>query len=249
MAGSWMVEMAPTYAPELNLVGAVLGAPVGDPGQVFSRLNGGPYAGFPAIVVAALRRLYPILDQTIEASLTPAGHSLLAYAQELPPIIALRRLANQNVDDHLHKPLEEILAEPKLQSMLDDLQLGKSIPQCPLLVVQPVRDQIIHAEVVDGQVERYRLGGAHVTYLRDRLSDHFTLLPLSTPISLRWLAARFAGEQLPAAETRTLLSVTTLRPGIRGLISMAITAVRVVLGRPLTGGGGTRSSTDERIAA
>ncbi len=56
MASSWLVEMAPTYAPELDIAGAVLGAPVGDPGQVFQRLNGGYFAGLPAIVIAALRR-------------------------------------------------------------------------------------------------------------------------------------------------------------------------------------------------
>jgi hypothetical protein len=249
MASSWLVEMAPTYAPELDIVGAVLGSPVGDPGQVFIRLNGGRYAGFPAIVIAALRPLYPILDRVIEANLTPEGHRLLDRARRLPPITALLRLANQKFDDYLHKPLEHIMAEPELQGMLDDLRLGGSAPQCPLLVVQPVRDKIVHIEGIDAQVDSYRRAGVHVTYLRDRCSDHFTLLPLSTPISLQWLADRFAGKQLPPAGTRTVRSVATMAPGVRGLLVMAGTALRAAFGRPLTAGRRPHRHTDRTIAA
>ncbi len=59
MASSWAAELAPTYAPELNLVGAVLGSPVGDPGEAFLKLNGGLNAGLPALVVSGLRHIYP----------------------------------------------------------------------------------------------------------------------------------------------------------------------------------------------
>ncbi|MDE1675379.1 lipase family protein [Nocardia gipuzkoensis] len=182
--------------------------------------------------------------------MTPEGHRLLARAQKLPPITALLRLANQRFDDdYLHKPLEQIMAEPELQGMLDDLRLGGSAPRCPLLVIQPVRDQIVHIEGIDAQVDRYRRGGAHVTYLRDRCSDHFALLPLSTPISLRWLADRFAGEQLPPADTRTVGSVAAMAPGVRGLADLAVTALRVVFGRPLAAARSPQQRTDGAVAA
>ena len=45
---------AARYAPELDIVGAVLGSPVGDLGHTFRRLNGSLLAGLPALVVAAL---------------------------------------------------------------------------------------------------------------------------------------------------------------------------------------------------
>ena len=56
-------EMAGTYAPELNIVGAVLGSPVADLGHAFRRLNGGVFSGLPAMVVAALSHAYPDLDR------------------------------------------------------------------------------------------------------------------------------------------------------------------------------------------
>ena len=40
LASAWAAEMSGSYAPELNVVGAVLGSPVGDLGHTFRRLNG-----------------------------------------------------------------------------------------------------------------------------------------------------------------------------------------------------------------
>ncbi|WP_327110821.1 lipase family protein [Nocardia sp. NBC_01730] len=233
MASSWAVEMAPTYAPELDIVGAVLGAPVGDPRQVFDRLNGTPYSGLPAIVIAALRRLYPALAAVIDNELTPEGHRFVIRAENATPLGAILGLANKKVDDFLSRPLAEVLDTPQLRAMFDDLRLGNTTPACPLLVVQPVHDQIIHVDGIDGQVARYRRGGARVTYVRDRLSEHFSLLPLSTPISLDWLAERFAGQPVSDARDTTVWSVAASAAGMRGLLGMAVTAAKVALGRPL----------------
>ena len=47
LASAWAAEMCADYAPELDIAGAVLGAPVGDLGHTFRRLNGGFLAGCP----------------------------------------------------------------------------------------------------------------------------------------------------------------------------------------------------------
>ncbi|MEV0294475.1 lipase family protein [Nocardia sp. NPDC050710] len=234
MASSWAVEMAPTYAPELNIVGAVLGAPVGDPGQVFERLNGSNYAGLPAVVIAALRRLYPALGAVVRDELSQDGRRFVARAESSTPVGAILALANKKVGDYMTgRSLDEILAGPDFRAMFDDLRLGNSTPNCPLLVVQPVHDQVIHMDGVDGQVARYRQGGATVTYVRDRLSEHFSMLVFGTPISLAWLADRLAGEPATADSDTTVWSVLASPTGLRGLLEMATTTAKVVLGRPL----------------
>ncbi|MEV6060847.1 lipase family protein [Nocardia asteroides] len=231
MASSWAVEMAPEYAPELGLVGAVLGAPVGDPGEVLLRLDGGRFAAFPLMVIAALQRLYPALQQAIAADVSAEGRTLLARAEKLPPITALIRMSGLRIDDYLTRPLNDILAEPDVRAVLDDIRLGLNAPACPLLVLQPLNDQVIHCDGVDRQVERYQHAGVHVTYVRDRLSDHFTLLPLSTALSLSWLADRVEGKPLPAPSTRTVLSLNASAAGLRGLAAIVGTALTVAVGR------------------
>ncbi|WP_040829332.1 lipase family protein [Nocardia jiangxiensis] len=249
MAGSWLVEMAPVYAPELDIAGAVLGAPVGDPGQVFVGLNGGRFAGFPPIMIAALRRLYPALDELLNAELNAEGRRLLDVAARSAPMLALHRLTGRDVGDYLDRPLAELLAEPEMRAMFDDLRLGGHVPKCPVLMIQPVNDQVITVRAIDEQVARYRRGGANVTYLRDRLSEHFSLLPLATPLTLDWLADRIAGREVPEPSTRTVWSVVTDSSSWRGLLEMTVTATRVVLGRPLRGESGPQSRPARTLAA
>ncbi|BAW10579.1 lipase family protein [Nocardia seriolae] len=231
MASSWLVEMAPEYAPELNIVGAVLGAPVGDTRHVFLNLDGSLFSGFPAIVIAALRQVYPVMAEVVEREFTAEGHRLLERARSLGPIAVLPLLVGRRMDDYLHRPLAEIL--PDLEPMFDDLRLGHRTPECPVLVVQPVHDQVIDAAGIDGQVDRYRAGGAAVWYVRDRLSEHFSLLPLATPMSLDWLADRLAGKTLTEPTTKTVWSVALSPAHWRSMVEMATTAMRVTLGLPL----------------
>ena len=78
LATAWAAEECGDYAPELNIVGAVLGSPVGDLGHTFRRLNGTFYSGLPATVVAALSHVYPDLDRVIQRHATDEGKALLA---------------------------------------------------------------------------------------------------------------------------------------------------------------------------
>ncbi|MEV6770651.1 lipase family protein [Nocardia sp. NPDC051030] len=231
MASSWTIEMAPEYAPELNIVGAALGAPVGDPREVFLSLNGGMYSGFPAIVIAALAKVYPQLAEVVGRDFTPQGRRILERVEGLGPIAALPLLVGRHLDDYLHRPLEEVL--PELEPMFDDLRLGNSAPACPVLVVQPVHDQVIGVAGIDAQVLRYREAGVAVWYVRDRLSEHFSLLPLATPMSLDWLADRIAGKPLPAPHTKTVWSVAFAPQHWRSMVEMATTAMRVTFGMAL----------------
>ncbi|WTL34939.1 lipase family protein [Nocardia sp. NBC_01503] len=247
MAGAWTVEMAPEYAPELNIVGAALGAPVGDPREVFLRLDGGLFAGFPPLVVAALRRVYPALADVIRKDFTEEGKRLLDRVQNLGPIAALPMLIGRRMENYLHRPLHEVL--PELEGMFDDIRLGNNAPACPVLVVHPVNDQVIDVTGIDGQVERYREAGAAVWYVRDRLSEHFSLLPLATPLSLDWLADRIAGKTLTEPTTKTVWSVALWPAQWRGMVELATTAMRVTFGLALTPGSEQVAAEESGLAA
>ncbi|MRH86528.1 lipase [Nocardia sp. SYP-A9097] len=247
MASSWTIEMAPEYAPELNIVGAALGAPVGDPREVFMNLNGGMYAGFPAIVVSALQRVYPALADVVRKDFTEEGRRILDRVQSLGPIAALPLLIGRRMEHLLHRPLHEVL--PELEGMFDDIRLGNTAPTCPVLVVHPVNDQVIDVAGIDGQVERYREAGASVWYVRDRLSEHFSLLPLATPLSLDWLADRIAGKTLTEPTTKTVWSVALSPAHWRGMVEMATTAMRVTLGLSLTSESGQVAAEESGLAA
>lgn len=230
MASAWAAEMAPTHAPELNLVGAVLGSPVGDPGEAFLKLNGGLNAGLPALVVSGLRRVYPELARLVRVHANLEGRRRLDALQEMSTVEAVVRHAYDDFDDYLDSPLADVLAEAPILEVFNDLRLGQHTPTCPLLVVQAVHDQIIDVVDVDSQVDRYLEGGAQVSYVRDLLSEHISLMVVGLPAMLDWLAARFTGDVAPTG-TRTVLSVGLSPRAWRGYAAMAGSAARTILGR------------------
>src|SRR5690606_20803408 len=83
LASAWAAEVCRDYAPDLNVVGAVLGSPVGDLGSAFRRLNGSLYAGLPAMVVAALAHIFPEVDQIIDEHATETGKAMLQRVEKM----------------------------------------------------------------------------------------------------------------------------------------------------------------------
>ena len=231
LASSWAAEMCGTYAPELNIVGAVLGSPVGNLGNTFRRLNGGLFAGLPALVVAALADIYPGLHRVVEEHATEQGRELLDRLHHMSTAEAVIKLAGKNVDDMVDEPLEQILAMPEVTEVFDDIKLGVAVPVPPVLIVQAVHDEIISVDDIDELAQTYEAGGASVTYHRDLFSEHLLLHPMSAPMALRWLTDRFAQRPVTAHAVRskwpTLLNPITYV----GMVRLATVAVRVAMGR------------------
>jgi triacylglycerol lipase len=102
-----------------------------------------------------------------------------------------------------------------------------------VLIVQAVHDKIVSVDDIDELTEKYRAGGASVTYHRDMLSEHMLLHPMSAPMTLRWLRDRFAGRPLSEHLVRTTWP-TLLNPSTyKGMVRLAKIAARVITGRHL----------------
>ncbi|MGH3967890.1 MAG: lipase family protein, partial [Mycobacterium sp.] len=124
LASAWAAELCAGYAPELDIVGAVLGSPVGDLGRTFRRLNGRLFSGLPALVVAALAHVYPDLDRVIKEHANDEGRQLLCDLETMTTAGAVIRMARKDVGDYLDCPLDEILAMPAVQHVFDSTKLG-----------------------------------------------------------------------------------------------------------------------------
>ena len=239
LATAWAAEVCGTYAPELNVVGAVLGSPVADLGHAFRRLNGSIYSGLPAMVVAALSHIYPDLDRVISEHATDEGKAMLARVEKMTTAHAVIRLIGKDMGKLVDQPLEQILQTPEVQHVFDTIKLGTAAPKPPVLIVQAVHDRIVSVDDIDELTETYCNGGANVTYHRDMFSEHMLLHPMSAPMTLRWLRDRFAGRPLRANLTRTkwptLLNPSTYRGMLRlGVITAKVMAGRRVERRPLS---------------
>ena len=233
LATAWAAEECGEYAPELNIVGAVLGSPVGDLGHTFRRLNGTFYSGLPATVVAALSHVYPDLDRVIQRHATDEGKALLARLERMTTAHAVLRLAGMDMGDLVDCPLEDLLDTPEVQHVFDEIKLGTEAPSPPVLIVQAVHDRVVSVDDIDMLADWYSAGGANVTYHRDLFSEHMLLHPMSAPMALRWLIDRFEGRPLSEHRVRTTWP-TLLNPmTYRGMWRLGTVAAR---GAHRTGG-------------
>jgi alpha-beta hydrolase superfamily lysophospholipase len=231
LASAWAAEVSRSYAPELNIVGAVLGSPVGDLGHTFRRLNGTYMSGLPALVVAALADIYPDLNKVIQEHVTVEGKELLERLHNMTTAEAVIRLIKKDMGDMLDQPLEQILQTEAVQHVFDDIKLGTTVPTPPVLIVQAVHDQLISVEDIDELADTYSTGGASVTYHRDLFSEHLLLHPMSAPMTLRWLTDRFNGKPLTEHMVRTKWP-TLLNPMTYiGMARLAKIVAKVVTGR------------------
>jgi alpha-beta hydrolase superfamily lysophospholipase len=231
LATAWAAEVQGAYAPELNVVGAVLGSPVGDLGHTFRRLNGSIYSGLPAMVVAALTHIYPDLERVVAEHTTDEGKAMLARIERMTTLHAMLRLAGKDMADLIDRPLEEMLLTPEVQHVFNSIKLGTSAPKPPVLIVQAVHDRIVSVDDIDELTETYTRGGASVTYHRDMFSEHMLLHPMSAPMTLRWLRDRFAGRPVRAHIARTKWP-TLLNPSTyRGMLTLGVITAKVMTGR------------------
>ncbi|MGH3725943.1 MAG: lipase family protein [Mycobacterium sp.] len=233
LATAWTAEVSADYAPELEIAGAVLGSPVGDLGHTFRRLNGGLFSALPGLVVAALAHVYPGLEQVINEHATPEGKEFLGRLEEMPTLRAIVAMAFKDMDDLVGPPLNQLLETPEVQHVFDSIKLGKTVPTPPMLIIQAAHDEVISASCIDELADTYCGGGANVTYHRDLLNEHMLLHPMSAPMSLAWLGARFSGEALPSGPRRTSWPLVFKPSTYLGLLKLGWISAKVVGGRSL----------------
>ena len=232
LATAWAAETCADYAPELNVVGAVLGSPVGDLGHTFKRLNGSFYAGLPTMVIAALSHVYPELQRVIDQHATEDGRAMLRSAEKMTTALAVLRFINKDINSYVDRPLDDILAEPEVQYVFDDIKLGKAAPSRPVLIVQAVHHQIVSVDDIDELTSlpcRRRVGDVSPRQVQRTLLLH----PMSAPMALRWLRDRFAGRPLSEHLVRTTWPTLFNPSTYKGMAKLLTIASRVMTGRTL----------------
>ncbi|MEZ5212494.1 lipase family protein [Gordonia sp. PP30] len=204
LATLWAAEAVDAYAPGLGVVGAVAGAPVGDPGATFLRLNGGRFAGFPFVFIAALCRAYPELDGVLTHHVSPEFRARIAASADRTTVAVLGRFAFRDLGKHLHFGLDALLADPVLARVLTDIRPGDVAPAVPLLVQQSRRDEVIAAADITALVDRYADAGASVIHRERARGRHLPTQFRVAPEALRWLAGRreHAGAGEPVSSGR-----------------------------------------------
>lgn len=217
IASGWAAQEQPRYAPELNLIAAALGAPVGDFRAGLRSANGTPIGG--ALVPIALMGMMqgaPEFTAALDRYLTPAGQQKIAAA--VSACTPQNLLSNIGFDatHYMTASLDEVLADPVISAAIDAAQLGAETPTAPLYVYNAISDEISTIGGVDTLVSTYCDSGTPVTYRREQLtlpvSGHTLEWGLGSPGALAWLQSRADSAEIPTGCDTRSVPETVLAP-------------------------------------
>lgn len=187
LATGWAAELAPTYAPELHLVGAATGGTPSDLQAAGHQIDGGPASGLFLSAAIGVSREYPeILDLLNDAGrqlVEDIGDTCVAQASAGYPF---RSLADYSTSA---TPLEEPVAE----AVLDANHMGTSAPTIPMYVYHSYFDELIPYATARQLRSDWCAGGTPVQFSTDYVSEHISLVATGSTAAIAYLANRFAG--------------------------------------------------------
>ncbi|MBA0049194.1 lipase family protein [Mycobacterium sp. NPDC050853] len=231
-ATAWAAELAGEYAPELNLVGALIGAPAPQPGPLMHHLSGQYSSGLIIIVLAAMMRVSPSIQEFLQKHLTKRGRRMVEKAERLTVIQALLYWPFLNFNKIFDRPLEEVMDMPEIAALTDAMTLGLRTPTAPIYLYHSIHDVLLPVSSTDQLAEDYIAGGAHVTYRRDRASERVFLLLSGGHDALGWLDERMRGKTLPAPpDIRTVFSTALSPRALIMYVRQLVAVVKLLAGR------------------
>ncbi|TSD99188.1 lipase [Skermania sp. ID1734] len=199
MATAWAAALAPTYAPELNIIGAVEGGVPMNLVTMAKVLGPNRHVAFGLALAAAigLEREYPDkVDLTDQ--LNGTGRFLEdRVANECTNLImfwGLFHSAPELTDnrDFMDNPAAwEVLRE-------NSLEFYSGVPKAPIFEWHSPIDGLIPVDAIDNTLHRYCRDGVRVESILTPTPDHLSAAVLGFPAALDWMEARFRGEPAPS---------------------------------------------------
>ena len=191
-ASAAAVELAPTYAPELRLRGAVAGAVPAELGAVAAHLDGSLYSAFALYAVAGQSAAYGL---DLDGFLNARGTSVIAAVKGecVGESIALHALTRSSDLTKDGRTLTELAASEPFRSIIGDQRIGRLEPKVPVLVTHSVLDDVIPYAVGRGLARDWCARGADVAFSSNITPTHVGGAVPSFAKEYAFLEARVAG--------------------------------------------------------
>ncbi|KQU35993.1 MULTISPECIES: lipase family protein [unclassified Rhodococcus (in: high G+C Gram-positive bacteria)] len=201
MATAWAAALAPSYAPELNIVGSAQGGvPMNLLKMAYMLGENTPHPVFGLALAAAigLGREYPD-RMPVSQNLTPQGTSMMNQIADSCTNDILAVGANHSAAEITAN--KSVFADPQGRAVVEEnsVELYPGVPRAPIFEWHSPTDGLIPVDAIDSTTARYCSAGARVQTLLTPTPDHLSGALLGLPSALQWLNDRFAG--LPAPST------------------------------------------------
>ncbi len=185
----WAAELQPTYAPELNLVGAVGGGVPADLNAVAKGLDGYIGFGFLAFAAIGLDTAYP--DLKLDSYLNDSGRTTLGAARKNDCLVEISaKYAFNTIKQYT---TSNPLYTPAWQARIAENKLGQNPPKIPVFQYHGLVDEIVGLGQADDLHKSYCAAGVKETW-KTYASDHILGIFAGMSDAEAFLADRFAGK-------------------------------------------------------
>ena len=203
-------ELAPEYAPEVNLVGSYASAPPADLASVLRHIDGtGLMAAIGYTINGVLDR-YPAAREPIESRLNDYGRSVLADVAGQCLIDSRTKYGKQSTASWTTdgRPLADVVESvPEIQQVIEEQRIGRRTPASPILVNGALNDDFIPYEQTRRLVQDWCARGAEATLFTDTLpavnpgsgNNHLAPAVADFGVGLQYVLDRFNGKPIVGA--------------------------------------------------
>jgi hypothetical protein len=190
-ATAWAAQLAPSYAPELKLVGAAQGGVGADLSNVLNAFDGQLFAGVGLAGIVGMSSAYPELG--LEKLLNNKGRRLFKQMRTQTRCISDYVLAYPFLQFKTLTVDGTVLKQPAFQAVAQENSLGREAPTIPVLWYHTLRDQMNSYKPNLAVAKKYCAAGTPLSFRVSTHEDHVAQA-FSWPLAAQaWLSQRFNG--------------------------------------------------------
>lgn len=200
-ASASAVELAPTYAPDLNLVGAWAGAPPADPSTVMPFADGSILAGAIGYVLNGIIAAYPEAEAPIREALTPRGEDMVDKTKDQCIAQTLADFGFRHLQPYFNMPLSELGEREPVKSIFAEQKIGRYRPKAPAFIDQNRFDGVVPWVPAHQLALDWCAQGADVEFFTNEEPPFLNKLAVNHGLTqlvdgergMQWIADRFNG--------------------------------------------------------
>lgn len=199
------LELASTYAPEINLKAGYAGGVPADLAMTSTAIDNGPLAAALGYTLNGFLISNPEIRDAVESRMNAKGKEYVrkTASECLPESLARHAYTDTRTLTKSGESLTELLRQEPFKKLVDAQRIGNRPPQVPVYVGHGTNDDTIPVEQSRRMARQWAEGGTKVNYVEHNiprtvpLGDH--MLPMLTHLlpALDWLDNVLHGRPVP----------------------------------------------------
>ncbi|OBA93906.1 triacylglycerol lipase [Mycobacteriaceae bacterium 1482268.1] len=200
-AAASAAELAPSYAPELKVVGTYAGAPPADLKELIPYADGSVLVGAVGYALNSVITAYPEYAEAIHSKLTPRGEDFLFKVQDQCVAETLTKFMFRHLQPYFNDDIYRLVNEEPFSHLFDEQKLGRFKPNAPVMILSNRFDPLVPWTAANQLGRDWCAQGADVQFwtneeppfLNKAIVNHALPMLVDGERAMQWVADRFNG--------------------------------------------------------